>query len=193
MVRFSPEGTAWVASFAASRRLAFTPHPDGTWFRKWEPFDTMVAPLYWYNAVTDRSLFGTIVIAEAWTAEEGSYPIERTLVGFAEVPTPLRRASMRVGEPFLTKVAYLDAPRPPEVKLGDRGWDAHVTTFAASAGEALIAFPERFRRFLRERAFRGHLEMRPFGFVAHHEGFGPYDYEKTLLMMNELATTLRKG
>lgn len=190
-----PPGSHAIRDFAYARRLAWEARPDERWFRHWEPFDTMVAPELWLNAVTERTAWGVHVAAEPWTAGEGLEPIERAVVGFAQVPTPLRRGAMRVGEPFLTKVAFLEAPPPPCVKVGDKVWDEHVTTFAASPSEAASAFPPRLRELLRRRGFRGHLEMRPGGFIVHHEGWPatPDSYDRTLRMLHEIATTIRKA
>lgn len=188
-------GSEVIRAYAASRRLAYEARPDERWFRHWEPYDTMVAPELWLNSVTQHNPWGVHVVAEPWTAGEGLEPIERALVGFAQVPTPLRRAAMRVGEPFLTKVAFLEAPPPPRVTVGDKVWDTHVTTFAASSSEAVTAFPPRLREYLRQRGFQGHLEMRPGGFVVHHEGWPstPEHYDRTLRLLHDIATTLRRA
>jgi len=195
---WSPPGSDAILGYARSRRLLYELRPDERWFRHWEPHDTMVAPELWLNVCTERSPYGTFVVAEPWTAGEGLMPIERAVVGFAQVPTLYggrggsRRAAMRVGEPFLTKVAYLEAPPPPKVTLDDPVWDAHVTTFAASPSEALAAFPRSLRDMLRHRGFRGHLEIRPGGFVVHHEGLvpRPSDYDLTFRMLHDIARTL---
>lgn len=192
---FRPYGTDAVAHFGAIRRLPFEVNPDERWFRHWEPFDTMVAPEHWLCSLTERTPWGVHVVAEAWTSTLGVEPLERTLVGFAEVPTPRRRAAMRVGEPFLTRVAFLESPPPPRVSLGDKLWDEHVHTFAASPSEAQAAFPPNLRELLRQRGFRGHLEMRPGGFVVHHEGFAPRPefYDLTFRMLNDIGTALRRS
>jgi hypothetical protein len=163
-----------IAAHARARGAAYEAKPQGEFFRRWEPHDTMVCPEAWYNACTYAAPWGGhVVVAEPWTTGEGLEPIERTLVAFVTVPWLTRRAAMRVGEPFLTRVAYLESPPPPKVQIGDKVWDEHVTTFAASASEALAAFPSSLRTLLRSRGFRGHLEMRPGGFVMHEEGTAP--------------------
>ncbi len=62
------------------------------------------------------------VIAEPWYAEGESEPLERTLLGFAAHPALQRRASMRVGEHFVTRVAFIEA-LPARVTLDDALWD----------------------------------------------------------------------
>jgi hypothetical protein len=192
-VEFRPAGSDRVLGWASHRGLGFALAPDERWFRDWEPFDTMVAPEHWLAGVTERSPWGTFVVAEAWTATLGVEPIERTIVGFAQVPTRGRRAAMRVGEPFLTRVAFLTSPPPPKVELGDPAWDAHVTTFAASPADAAAAFPTALRELLRRKGFRGHLEVRPGGFVVHHEGFlpTPEHYDATFRMMHRFSQAIR--
>jgi len=187
-----PPGSDAIAMYARSRGLLYEGRPDERWFRHWEPHDTMVAPELWLNACTERS-WATFVVAEPWTANEGLQPIERAVVGFAQLAGPLRRAAIRVGEPFLTKVAYLEAPPPPTVTIGDRVWDENVTTLAASPTEALNAFPPRLRELLRGRGFKGHLEVRPGGFVVHHEGLQPRPdgYEMTLRIAHDIARVMR--
>lgn len=192
---WKPGGADAIHAYAFSRRLAFELTPSETWFRNWEPFDTMVSPEHWLCSCTEHTPWGVHVVAEAWTSSLGIEPLERTIVGFAQVPTPRRRAAMRVGEPFLTRVAFLESPPPPKVTLGERVWDEHVTTFAASSSEAEMAFPTRLRDLLRHRGFRGHLEMRPGGFAVHREGALPVPeyYDSTFRLIHEISTVLRKG
>ena len=133
----------------------------------------MVAPEHFFNACTLQFPAGSVVIVEPWTAGERIDPLERTILAYAMHPAFVRRAAMRTGEPFLTRVAFLESPPPPKVTIGDRVWDEHVTTFAASQGEANAAFTPAIRDLLRTRGFKGHLELRPGGFVVHHEGLLP--------------------
>lgn len=190
-----PPGTDAIGMFARSRGMLFDPRPDERWFRHWEPHDTMVAPELWLNAVTERARRGTFVVAEPWTANEGFVPIERTVVGFAQIQGPQCRAAMRVGEPFLTRVAFLESAPPAQVELGDPTWDEHVTTFANAVDVARRAFPPALRELLRARGFRGHLEIRSGGFVVHHEGSlpTPHDYDLTLRMAHDIARALQSG
>ncbi len=140
----------------------------------------MVSPEHYFNSVAfrlpslhGRPPIGDGVIVEAWTAPENVDPLERALLAFATHPGLRSRAAMRTGEPFLTRVAFLESPPPPKVTVGDKVWDEHVTTFAASQSEAIAAFKPGLRELLRARGFRGHLELRPNGVVVHYEGLVP--------------------
>ena len=187
--RWTPPGSQTIEYFARARGFSYEARPDERWFRHWEPHDTLVSPEYWVNSCTERTPYGIFVIAEPWTAGEGLEPVDRAVVGFAQVAGPTRRASMRVGEPFLTRVAFLESPPPPQVKLDDPEWDASMTTFARSADDARAAFPPKLRRLLCDRNFRGHLEIRQGGFVIHHEGVPPtaYGYELTLRIAHDIT------
>lgn len=186
---FVPTGSDHVAHWARLRGLVYTARPPEDWFRQWEPHDTMVSPEHFFNSVAFRlpSLrgmppVGDGAIVEPWTAPEGVDPLERTIVGYATHPGLVHRAAMRTGEPFLTKVAFLESPPPPKVTVGDKIWDENVTTFAASQSEALAAFRSTFRELLRSRGFRGHLELRPGGVIAHYEGLLPRPDHYDMLM-----------
>lgn len=191
-----PSGSSQIAYYAQARGFLYAAKPSEDWFVAWEPHDTMVSPELWFNACTERSRGRTFVVAEPWTTGEGLDPVERTIVGFAQIGAgPTRRAAMRVGEPFMTKVAFLEQAPPPQVKLGDKVWDEHVTTFAASPAEAAAAFPRQLRELLRGRGFRGHLEIRPGGFVVHHEGWGPRpeSYDTMFRVLHDIARALTSG
>jgi hypothetical protein len=168
-----PPGTELVAQWAARRRLAFTPSPDEGWFRRWEPYDTIAPPTAYLNACTWMTSPGHAVIAEPWYATDDAEPLQRALLGFAVHPGLAHRASMRVGEHFLTRVAFIESAPPPRVKLGDALWDAHVTTFALSPQDASAAFHPRLRKLLAGRGFQGHLELRPGGLIVHCAGLRP--------------------
>lgn len=187
--RWVPPGSETIGYFARARGFSYDPRPDERWFRHWEPHDTLVAPQLWLNSCTERTPYGVFVIAEPWTTDEGMEPIERAVVCFAQVAGPPHRASMRVGEPFLTRVAYLESLPPPEMTLADPEWDGEIKTFARSRGDAERAFPPKLRRLLLDRKFRGHLEIRAGGFVVHHEGIAPtaYGYELTLRIAHDIA------
>jgi hypothetical protein len=181
-IAWVPDGSDQIAHFARMRNLQYRARPEEMWFRAWEPHDTMISPELYLNSVTAADRIGNLVVCEPWTTYERGEPLERCLVGFANVelrprvsmPRALqRRAAMRVGEPFLTKVTFLESPPPPRVSIGDAVWDEHVTTFAASASEANIAFPKALRSLLQKRGFEGHLEIRPGGFVVHMVGLVP--------------------
>ncbi|WP_437680610.1 hypothetical protein [Sorangium sp. So ce131] len=184
-----PLGSDLIAAWAARRGLAFTPRPDEDWFRRWEPYDTIAPPSAYRSACTWMTSPGHAVIAEPWYADGEAEPLERTLLGFAAHPALRHRAAMRVGEFFLTRVAFIESPPPPKVTLGDALWDAHVTTFAASPREAAAAFRPRLRKLLATRGFQGHLELRPGGLVVHCAGLRPVPehYERLLGVVREIV------
>ncbi|KYF75524.1 hypothetical protein BE11_33595 [Sorangium cellulosum] len=184
-----PPGSERIAAWAARRGLAFTPRPDEAWFRRWEPYDTIAPPSAYLSACTWTANPGHAVIVEPWYADGEAEPIERSLLGFATHPALPRRAAMRVGEHFLTRVAFIESPPPPRVALGDALWDAHVTTFAASPSDAAAAFHPRLRKLLARRGFQGHLELRRGGLVVHCAGLRPVPehYERLLGVVREIV------
>ena len=97
---------------------------------------------------------------------------------------------MRVGEHFVTRVAFLTDPPLPEVDIGDPVWDQHVVTRAGSAQEAHYAFPPRLRALLQTWGFQGHIEMRPGGAVVHYAGLKPVPahYEQLTQVIPQLIT-----
>ena len=136
-----PPGSSEIARWARSRRLGYEARPDEAWFRRWEPHDNIAPPTQFLNACTwVAKAPGHAVLVEPWYAPEDGEPLERTVMAFAAHPVFMRRAAIRVGEHFLTRVAYLENAPPPQVKIGDRIWDDNVTTFAASPSEAEAAF-----------------------------------------------------
>lgn len=166
-------GSELVARWAAGRGMVFEARPDETWFRRWEPYDTMAPASHYYNSCTWQQGRLTTVLVEPWFADEGIDPLERTIVGFATHPGLVRRAAARAGEHFLTRVAFVESPPPPKVTVGDKLWDGHVATFAASGSEAAAAFHPALRRLLAGWGFSGHLELRPGGLVVHYAGLSP--------------------
>lgn len=95
---------------------------------------------------------------------------------------------MRVGEHFVTRVAFIESPPPPKVTIGDALWDNHVTTFAASGSEAARAFPPRLRSLLASWGFQGHLEVRPGGLAIYVAGLhpAPEQYQRLLSITREV-------
>jgi len=170
---FAPPGSEAIAAWAQQRGLTFAGHPGAAWFEAWEPYDTMVAPEAYFNAVSFTVQGAAVTLAEPWLAPLGSEPLGRAVLCFVQHPAFVRRAAARGGEHFNTRVAYLDHPPPPRVTLGDRVWDAHLATFAASPSEADAAFPPAARRALADWGFAGHLEVRPGGAVIHHARVTP--------------------
>ncbi|APR80878.1 Hypothetical protein A7982_06225 [Minicystis rosea] len=188
----SPLGSTQVAQWAASLRLGYEPAPDETWFRRWEPHDAIAAPARFYNASTwfARPDPGHIVVVEPWYASDEMDPLERVVMAFAVHPALRYRASIRVGDHFVTRAAYLESAPPPEVKIGDAVWDANAITFARSAEEAAGAFHRRLRKLLVGWGFQGHLELRPGGLVLYYAGLQPIPegYDRLLRITRELVS-----
>jgi hypothetical protein len=184
-----PPGFDEIARWARSRRLGYEARPDEAWFRRWEPHDNIAPPSRFINACTWVKPPGHVVLVEPWYAPDDGEPLERTVIAFAAHPIFMRRAAIRVGEHFLTRVAYLESAPPPQVKIGDRLWDENVTTFAASPREADAAFPPRLRRLLAGWGFRGHLEIRPAGLVLYCAGQAPTasDYDRLLWTVRQIV------
>lgn len=163
-----------IGAWAGTSGFAWAPFPDESWFRQWEPYDTIAPPGHYVRSVTRMSPHGPYVCVEPWYASDlDSEPLERTILGYATHPGMMHRAAMRVGEHFLTRVAYIESPPPPKVAIGEKLWDEHVTTFAASGSEAARAFPPRLRNLLASWGFQGHLEVRPGGLTVYMTGLRP--------------------
>lgn len=186
-----PLGSTRIAQWAASAKLGYDPIPDETWFRQWEPHDAIAPPARFVNACTwlARPDPGHIVIVEPWYAADESDPLERVLMAFAVHPMLRHRAAMRAGDHFVTRVAYIESPPPPEVKLGDPLWDTNVTTLATSESEAARGFHRRVRKLLSGWAFQGHVELRPGGMVVYYAGLAPIPegYDRLLRITREIV------
>jgi len=187
---FVPMGSEQIAGWAASRGLVYRPDPDEAWFRSWEPFDTIAPPeIYvsscsWSIAPPDQ-----ITVVEPWYAPADGTPLDRTLLGFATHAGLRHMASARAGEHFLTRVAFIESPPPPEIHIGDELWDRHVKTFARVPEDGPRAFHRRLRRLLAGWGFSGHLELRRGGLVCHYAGLAPTprDYDRMLLIMRDIV------
>src|SRR5437868_14497161 len=118
-----PIGSDQIVGWAAARGLAYRGEPDEAWFREWEPFDTMAPPTLYLNACTWAQAPGQVTMVEPWYAPEDGTPLDRTILAFATHPSLRYKASMRCGEHFLTRVAFLENKPPPEIKVGDELWD----------------------------------------------------------------------
>jgi hypothetical protein len=184
-----PPGSTRIAQWAAQNGLAYEGYPDEAWFRRWEPHDTITPPSFFLNGCTWFASPGHVVLCEPWYAPEEATPLDRTVMAFVSHPSFRQRASIRAGEHFLTRVAYLESPPPPEVKLGDPLWDDHVTTFARSREDAEGAFHARVRKLLIGWRFQGHLEMRSGGMVVFYAGLQPVaaDYDRLLRIAREIV------
>jgi len=187
-----PQGSGAVAAWASGARLGYEAHPDEEWFRRWEPHDAVAPPSAFFNSVTWLAAPdpGHIVIVEPWYAAEDAEPLQRAIVAFAVHPGLRHRAAMRVGEHFLTRVAYIESAPPPTVQLGDAQWDATVVTLAASSAEAAGAFHRRLRKLLAGWGFQGHLEIRPGGLVVYYAGLQPIPagYDRLLRITREIMS-----
>lgn len=168
-----PEGSERIGGWARQRRYAHEPYPDHAWFVAWEPYDTMVSPEAYFNAVSWALPPGSVTVAEPWLAPVDSEPLDRTLLVFVTHPGFVRRAAARGGEHFNTRVAFIENPPPPTVQIGDPAWDSNMLTFAASGSEAAAAFPPPVRKLLASWRFSGHIEVRPGGLVVHFAGMKP--------------------
>lgn len=183
-----------LSAWAERHGIPFDPSPDEAWFRHWEPYDTIAPPFYYIHACTWHLTPGHIVVAEPWYASEDSEPLARTIFAFATHPGLLRRAAMRVGEHFCTRVAFLESPPPPKVTVGEKRWDTHVTTFAASSSEAAAAFHPHLRKLLADWGFQGHIELRATGAAVHYAGLLPIPdhYQRLFVITKEIVSAALK-
>lgn len=168
-----PAGTDVIMRWAMGLGLACTARPEESWLRAWEPFDTMVAPARYVNAVSWQLPPGAITVVEPWTEEGLLEPMERTLLAFASHAQLRHRCAFRVGEHFITRVSSLTHTPPPVVTIGDTTWDEHVVTLAHSVADARTALTGALRALLGRWGFRGHVELRPGGAVIHYAGLQP--------------------
>lgn len=191
-----PPGSEQIALWARSRQLGYEACPGQAWFEQWEPYDTMVSPEIYYNAVSwGIGPHGTVTLVEPWLAPPGGEPVDRTLMVFVQHPMFARRAAARGGEHFNTRVVFLQGPPPPQVAIGDKIWDAHLLTWAASAAEAAAAFPPPVRYALAEWGFSGHIEVRPGGLVVNHARVKPAvrELDPLLFAVSQLLEAYRSA
>jgi hypothetical protein len=185
-----PPGSDAIAAWASRRGLAFAARPDEDWFRRFEPYDTIAPPSFYWSSCSQAVGPGHSVVVEPWYAPEDGEPLERSILGFATHPGLMRRAAARAGEHFLTRVAFLESPPPPTVTVGDKLWDAHVTTLAASPSEAAAAFHPRLRKLLAGWGFQGHIELRAGAAVVFYAGLRPTpnDYDRMFKIVREIVS-----
>jgi hypothetical protein len=186
-----PSGTNQIAQWATTARLGYEPMPDESWFRRWEPYDTVAPPSRYLNSCTwyARPDPGHIVLVEPWYAAEDVEPLDRTVVAFAVHPALRYRAAIRAGEHFLTRVVFLESAPPPAVTLGDAAWDLHTATHAPTPEEGGRAFHRRLRKLLAGWGFQGHMELRPGGLVVYYAGLKPIPegYDRLLRITRDVV------
>ena len=168
-----PRGSELIEQWAFRNGFTYQATPEAGWFDAWEPFETMVAPAAWFNAVSKPYRSGHITIAEPWLADEGFEPLDRALVAFAIHPRLRHKASARIGESFLTRVAYVGTSPPPKAFVGDRTWDERAVTFAPIGTDPGAALVPGLRKLLADWNFAGHIELRPRGMVLNVAGLRP--------------------
>ncbi|MFT3768606.1 MAG: hypothetical protein QM820_24430 [Minicystis sp.] len=129
------------------------------------------------------------MVVEPWYAADEMDPLDRVVMAFAVHPALRYRASIRAGDHFVTRAAYIESPPPPAVKIGDALWDANVSTFARSTEEACAAFHRRLRKLLGGWGFQGHVELRPGGLVVYYAGLKPIPegYDRLLRITREIV------
>jgi hypothetical protein len=170
-----------IRAWAAQQGMLFFAEPQAAWFEAWEPFDTMVAPARYVNSVVATVRSASFVYVEPWTAGEGLEPIDRTLLAFVTHGGLRVRAAARIGEWFLTRVAFVGSIPPHEVRIGDDAWDRKARTYAPLPDHARYAFHPTVRALLDAWRFRGHVELRPGGLVVHVAGIRPIPSDLTQL------------
>ena len=187
---FLPVGSDAIERWAWERQLRYKSRPNLSWFREWEPFDSIISPATYFTAVSWAASPGSLTLAEPWTEDGAFEPMDRTIIGFASHPDLRWRASMRSGEHFITRVSFLTDKPPPEQTLGHAAWDEHCVTRATSAAHARAAFTSTLRTLLQSWGFRGHIEMRPNGLMLHCANLKPIPahHEQLAQMLPQLVT-----
>lgn len=177
---FRPPGTDAIVAWASRSRLGYQIAPDLSWYSEWEPFDTLVAPSRYFNAVELFVADARVVVVEPWSAIGDTTPLGRTLFAFVQHAGLKHRASARIGASHLTRVTFLGTPPPTQQFIGDPEWDDVAMTYADSPLDAARALTPSLRKLLLAWNFEGHLEIRPGGFVLHVAGVlpTPTDYER---------------
>ncbi len=168
-----PPGSHAVARWAGARGYPFQYAPDEAWYRAWEPFDTLVAPARYLNAVATNLRRAQLVVVEPWMAYGDDTPVARTLFAFVRHPRVRGRASMHVGVSHVTRVTFLHSPPPPRQRLDDEPADGELRVYAPTPGDVALSLPPPLRAYLRAAQFEGHLEVRHGGFVVHRAGLEP--------------------
>ncbi|MFO0659117.1 MAG: hypothetical protein U0165_04715 [Polyangiaceae bacterium] len=177
---FRPPGSDAVIAWASRSRLGYQVCPDLSWYSEWEPFDTIVAPSRYFNAVELYTAGARVVLVEPWSALGDMTPLGRSLFAFVRHNGLRYRASARIGASYLTRVTFLGTTPPTQQFTGDPDWDDVATTFADSPLDAARALTPSLRKLLLAWNFQGHIEVRQGGLLLHVAGMQPtpQDYER---------------
>lgn len=191
---FRPPGSEAIAAWAGSKGLPYQAAPEDAWYRAWEPFDTIAAPMRYHNAVAFTVDGGQGVLVEPWSAAEGDEPLGRTVLAFVTHPGLRLRAAARRGASYLTRVAFLGSRPPREQKLGEPAWDDEAHVFAQTQEDARAAITPSLRKLLAGWSWTGHLELRPGGLVLHVGDAlpTPTDYQRVLRWMGPVVEKATK-
>ncbi len=187
-----PPGSDRIARWAAANAFKYSPRPDPSWFQQWEPYDTIVSPTAYLNACMRSYHPGQrhVALVEPWVADEGFEPIDRTMLALVNHPALRWKVSARIGESFLTRVAFVSSPAPPAVKTGDEAWDQVANTFAWDQVHLTNGLTPKLRKLLLSWGFQGHLELRQGGLVLHVAGLhsAPEDLDRLLPFVHEVVS-----
>ena len=189
-----PPGSDAIAAWARGHRLPYQPAPEPSWYRAWEPFDTIVAPGRYYNAVEIAVAGGRAIVVEPWASLDDTPPLDRTIVAFVTHPELHHRASAKVGDTFLTRVAYVGQTPPRQQTTGDVEWDHVAVTYAATPLEAVRAITPSLRKLLLGWGFAGHLEIREGAMLFHLADARPTpaDYDRVARWIPAVIEKARK-
>ena len=62
-----PPGSQAIAHWAMARGVTHQVRPDQSWFRTWEPYDTMVSPCWYLNSCSWAAHPGNVCLTEIVT------------------------------------------------------------------------------------------------------------------------------
>lgn len=162
-----PPGSDTLAAWARARGYTFHPTPAATWYRAWEPLETLVSPQCYFGALQMPMGPAQVVLAEPWCAVGDEEPLGRGVWAFITHPALRYRAAARVGANHMTRVSYIGVPRPLQQHTGDPAWDDVAVTFAATQLDAARALTPSLRKLLLGWSFEGHIEVKPGGMLFH--------------------------
>lgn len=171
---FVPPGVSEVGAWARRAGLSFEARPLPDWYRRWEPFDVLVAPERYFGAVGYALGSSAVAIAEPWPSEGEAEPLGRDLLAFVADARFSFRAAARVGPgTHLTRVSFLTSAKPTEQTTGDTEWDHVAVTYARTPLDAVRGVGPSLRKLLLGWNFQGHIEVRPGGMIVHAAGIEP--------------------